>query len=524
MSTPKRIRTEITLDNKRDIIKFHEDNNKLSHEEIKNYFNVKWNIKLGRSTITTIINNRDQLFDTNNIRTPNSMRIRNATHPSLDNCLFLWFSNLRAQNICLNDHMLVEQAKKFGECLGIGMDFKYSSGYIRNFKERHGLKSYKISGESKGVDPKVVNDGRIDLVKTLSEYSPENVYNFDETALFYRLPPNKTLACGATFGNKESKERISIGLCVNASGTDKCKPIVIAKYARPRCFGKLFDPDQVVFYYHNNKAWMTMVVFKDWLKRMDSKMKLKNKKIILLLDNAASHNLESDVILTNIRLKYLPPNTTSVLQPLDAGIIRSFKCIYKNKLVESFLNSIELNGNYTLPDIKQAIYMVQSSWSSVSLDTIVNCWSHCRIFNNLNSRTVATDINLNLDTLNKNIKRLNLKDFAFCAEEYVELDNTIPTGEILSVEDIVAIVNETHDNEDNEDHDDVNNIEPKLINNLDAKEALKTLKLYFEQQQLLFNVNDIKNLNEIEIKINNLIISNLKQDKLERFVKRKLDL
>lgn len=97
---------------------------------------------------------------------------------------------------------------------------------VRKF--RFHIKSYTTSGESKSVDPLIVQKGLIDLKAVVCYYDLDDVYIFDETALFYRLPPNKTLASCSTSGSKESKERISIGLCVNATGTDKCKPIVIA--------------------------------------------------------------------------------------------------------------------------------------------------------------------------------------------------------------------------------------------------------------------------------------------------------
>ena len=38
-----------------------------------------------------------------------------------------------------------------------------------------------------------------------------------------------------------------------------------------------------------------------------------------------------DIKFTNIELVYLPPNTTAHLQPMDAGIIHSFKSKYKWK-------------------------------------------------------------------------------------------------------------------------------------------------------------------------------------------------
>ena len=83
-----------------------------------------------------------------------------------------------------------------------------------------------------------------------------------------------------------------------------------------------------------------------------------------LLDNAAGHKF--DIKQTNIRVEFLPPNTTSVLQPMCAGIIISFKCSYKNDLINFFLKSIEEHKNITMPDIRDAIYMTKNAWSKVT--------------------------------------------------------------------------------------------------------------------------------------------------------------
>uniref|UniRef100_U9SNZ5 DDE-1 domain-containing protein n=1 Tax=Rhizophagus irregularis (strain DAOM 181602 / DAOM 197198 / MUCL 43194) TaxID=747089 RepID=U9SNZ5_RHIID len=41
--------------------------------------------------------------------------------------------------------------------------------------------------------------------------------------------------------------------------------------------------------------------------------------------------------LTNIKLIYLPPNTTAHLQPMDAGIIHSFKAKYKKEFCKHII-------------------------------------------------------------------------------------------------------------------------------------------------------------------------------------------
>ena len=50
-------------------------------------------------------------------------------------------------------------------------------------------------------------------------------------------------------------------------------------------------------------------------------------KALLLVDNAPGHpqTLGAD---SDIEVMFLPPNTTSLIQPLDQGIIATFKAYY----------------------------------------------------------------------------------------------------------------------------------------------------------------------------------------------------
>lgn len=51
-------------------------------------------------------------------------------------------------------------------------------------------------------------------------------------------------------------------------------------------------------------------------------------KFTLLVDNATSHRVPAPE-LDRLSLKFLPPNTTAILQPNDNGIIAAFKCKYR---------------------------------------------------------------------------------------------------------------------------------------------------------------------------------------------------
>ena len=73
---------------------------------------------------------------------------------------------------------------------------------------------------------------------------------------------------------------------------------------------------------------MTSSIFETWLKKFDKRMGRKGRKVLLFLNNATSH---SNVQLCNKKLKYLPANATSILQPLDQGIILAMKQKYRKK-------------------------------------------------------------------------------------------------------------------------------------------------------------------------------------------------
>jgi len=79
------------------------------------------------------------------------------------------------------------------EELGIE-NFKASEGWLDNFKERHSIKFRSEQGEAAAVDMEVVENWQQTLLRdALANYSPDDVFNADETGLFWKVMPNKTL-------------------------------------------------------------------------------------------------------------------------------------------------------------------------------------------------------------------------------------------------------------------------------------------------------------------------------------------
>lgn len=91
-----------------------------------------------------------------------------------------------------------------------------------------------------------------------------------------------------------------------------------------------------VQYTTNKKAWMSQALFSSWAEAFDADLHKVGRSVALFLDNCSAHHIDEKG-LTNMRLFFSPSNCTSVLQPLDQGVIRSVKCAYRERLTQRLL-------------------------------------------------------------------------------------------------------------------------------------------------------------------------------------------
>ncbi|XP_049302022.1 tigger transposable element-derived protein 6-like [Bactrocera dorsalis] len=289
---------------------------------------------------------------------------------------FHWFAKARSQKIPISGPILKAKAMEIAGKLGVP-NFKASDGWLDKWRLRNNVSFKCISGEAADVNQDDVEQFQTKLQTLLNGYKPEDIYNADESGLFFRALPDKTLAFKSEkcMGGKLSKERLTILFCANMA-RDKEPLLVIGKAARPRSFKHVPIAKLPVDWKSNKKAWMTREVMSEWLQQFNRRMKAQNRKIILFLNNAASHPNELD--LTNIKICFLPPNTTSVSQPLDQGIIQNFKTLYRSLVLKHLITKIgdtssasELSKSI---NVLEAVYFIKASWDKVEATTIRNCF------------------------------------------------------------------------------------------------------------------------------------------------------
>ncbi|CAG8799405.1 722_t:CDS:2, partial [Cetraspora pellucida] len=125
-------------------------------------------------------------------------------------------------NIIECNAILVKKAKLLANDLEIpegALNFSYS--WLDKFKDQNNIHQCKLEEETKSADEVAIINTLPALKNKYSNYPIERIYNMDETGLFFRLEPDRSLATQHLSGYKVDREYLSIALCTNADGSHK---------------------------------------------------------------------------------------------------------------------------------------------------------------------------------------------------------------------------------------------------------------------------------------------------------------
>uniref|UniRef100_A0A3B3SWE0 HTH CENPB-type domain-containing protein n=1 Tax=Paramormyrops kingsleyae TaxID=1676925 RepID=A0A3B3SWE0_9TELE len=361
-----------TYKEKYEIIKYTVANPGLTKMEIAAKFGIKGPI------LFDIMKNKQKVIDaiekgeTVDTRTGSVKRIKHVSFENVDSALIKWFRQVNSKpEIRVDGEMLLVKARQFAADLGYDNVEKISDGWIERFKTRYEIGKVLKAGESGGVCTEVVVEWKTGKLKDiLKRYKEKDIFNADETGLFYLMLPENTLGFlgQSHHGTKESKVRITLLVAANMDGSEKLPMYMIGKSKNPRAFKNVGSLP--VSYCVNKKAWMTSTLFDDWLKKLDRQMAKEKRKICMVIDNCPAHpNYEHE----NIELVFLPPGTTSHTQPMDGGVIKNFKFHYRRILATRRLDAAE-QGVPLKWDLLDTLYAVKTAWGRVKQSTIANCF------------------------------------------------------------------------------------------------------------------------------------------------------
>ena len=108
------------------------------------------------------------------------------------------------------------------------------------------------------------------------------------------------------------------------------------------------------------------------MRKLEQTFQMEGRKIALLIDNWPGHLSASD--LTNVKLIFLPRNTTSVLQPMDLGVIRSLKLNYWGRVIHQLWRALDKTKT-----VAKNIYSPGDENTSIFMESCVST-NHCQLF------------------------------------------------------------------------------------------------------------------------------------------------
>ena len=402
----KRKKESLTLELKKEIIAKHERGVRVS-EIAKQY---------GRSmsTISTVLKQKDAIKAVKSSKgTTILSKRRSPTIEEMERLLLIWIKDKEIAGDTITEVVICEKACAIyadlkatdnGDDAGESstdptiQEFKASHGWFEKFKKRTGIHSVVRHGEAASSDTKAAEEF-VKSFKTILHqegYVAQQVFNCDETGLFWKKMPRRTFITSEEKklpGHKPMKDRLTLALCANASGDLKIKPLLVYHSENPRAFkAQKVNKDLLqVFWRANAKAWVTRLFFVEWVNQVFGptvKRYLQENnlplKCLLCLDNAPAHppGLEDDILdeYKFIKVMYLPPNTTPILQPMDQQVISNFKKLYTKHLFKQCFN-VTQSTNLTLREfwkshfnIVHCLKIIDQAWEGVTRRTLNSAW------------------------------------------------------------------------------------------------------------------------------------------------------
>ena len=145
-----------------------------------------------------------------------------------------------------------------------------------------------------------------------------------------------------------------------------------------------------------DQCWKACIT--EWINAFDHKMKSQDRHVLVLLDNAPSH--ATNINLTNVKMQLLSPNTTSILQPLDQGILQTVKAKYRKSLLTQVL--AQLSDGHSVHELAKSVTVLDACrWianvvKQVSPITVEKCFAKASITKST-TPVIATDTDFDED-------------------------------------------------------------------------------------------------------------------------------
>ena len=213
---------------------------------------------IDQSTVYKIKRNETQIrSDAQRNKQPYRKRARQSTGVDVETALLCWFWQMRRKNVPNNGPMLLEKALSLA--IQLNSDYQFNPSWLERLTKRENISFQKIHGEKRAVDTEGAESWTSQFLPSIVEgYEPHNIFNADESGLFYKTTPTGSLVDKGEerSGIKIRKERLTFLMIVNQFGTEKAIN-TIGKFPNPRCS----QNKAPLLQYYSNKSLADFEIF-----------------------------------------------------------------------------------------------------------------------------------------------------------------------------------------------------------------------------------------------------------------------
>lgn len=337
--------------------------------------------------------------------------------PLLDKALRIWVYQERTKSYVLTDAIFAAKALEFFKKLypESKKTFKASYGYVDKFCKRYEIslrnEPSKMYADLSKLDAFILDFHSLN-------YTSEQIYNADECGLNYEDIPIIN----------ETQNKVTLMVCCNASGRHRLPLILVNNTYNPVCFNIDDGKRQIdkltlpVRYANSLKGWMTLEIFEQWFHeefvpktRAHLASMNQEEKALLLIDNCPGHPMKLESADGKIKGLFLPPESSSLIMPMNQGPIAYLKRKYRTNLLRNSVLDKNFLNNY---NVKQAIYALANLWRELPDDLLCSSWHKLKTNLNVSYNYEAID----MQEIRNNFNKLNLDLSDHSINSWLDID------------------------------------------------------------------------------------------------------
>ena len=183
---------------------------------------------------------------------------------------------------------------------------------------------------------------------------------------------------------------------------------------------------------------------------------------------------------------YLPANTTALVQPMDQGVLESFKRRYRKSLLQRLLLEDEENRSIIdfvkLINIMDVVYMVAAAWDDLPSLTLAKSWR--KLLSIESAQESEESVPLHTDEQCEDLAiQLDGNIQSEDVIEWMHGDSDDPGYQLLSDDDFVQLVTNPNQIVEDESDEDESEEYQNIPSSGEVKNMLDQCLLWYERQE-----------------------------------------